>query len=109
MYAIGGHVYESDGRNSLKSVECYDSRENCWMMVCAIPAAMEFHNAVEHKEKKIYISQGEFFLFNEAERDSWGFLIPLTVPRIQGLVGVYKYSIYYIAGTCGDHECVFYY
>lgn len=56
MYAIGGHVYESDGRNSLKSVECYDSRENCWMMVCAIPAAMEFHNAVEHKEKNLHFT-----------------------------------------------------
>lgn len=57
MYAIGGRVYEGDGRNSLKSVECYDSRENCWTTVCAMPVAMEFHNAVEYKEK-IYVLQG---------------------------------------------------
>nr|XP_020140943.1 kelch repeat and BTB domain-containing protein 8 isoform X1 [Microcebus murinus] len=106
MYAIGGRVYEGDGRNSLKSVECYDSRENCWTTVCAMPVAMEFHNAVEYKEK-IYVLQGEFFLFYEPQKDYWGFLTPMTVPRIQGLAAVYKDSIYYIAGTCGNHQRVF--
>ncbi|XP_005860863.1 PREDICTED: kelch repeat and BTB domain-containing protein 8 isoform X3 [Myotis brandtii] len=120
MYAIGGRVYEGDGRNSLKSVECYDSRENCWTTVCAMPVAMEFHNAVEYKEK-IYVLQGrclsglvlhervagEFFLFYEPQKDYWGFLTPMTVPRIQGLAAVYKDSIYYIAGTCGNHQRMF--
>ncbi|XP_075406025.1 kelch repeat and BTB domain-containing protein 8 isoform X1 [Tenrec ecaudatus] len=106
MYAIGGRVYEGDGRNSLKSVECYDSRENCWRTVCAMPVAMEFHNAVEYKEK-IYVLQGEFFLFYEPQKDYWGFLTPMTVPRIQGLAAIYKNSIYYIAGTCGNHQRVF--
>nr|XP_010588475.2 kelch repeat and BTB domain-containing protein 8 [Loxodonta africana] len=106
MYAIGGRVYEGDGRNSLKSVECYDSRENCWRTVCAMPVAMEFHNAVEYKEK-IYVLQGEFFLFYEPQKDYWGFLTPMTVPRIQGLAAVYNDSIYYIAGTCGNHQRMF--
>lgn len=106
MYAIGGRVYEGDGRNSLKSVECYDSRENRWTTVCAMPVAMEFHNAVEYKEK-IYVLQGEFFLFYEPQKDYWGFLTPMTVPRIQGLAAVYKNSIYYIAGTCGNHQRMF--
>ncbi|TRZ21495.1 hypothetical protein HGM15179_005614 [Zosterops borbonicus] len=56
LYAIGGRVYEGDGRNSLKSVECYDSRENCWTAVCPMPVAMEFHSAVEYKDN-IYVLQ----------------------------------------------------
>lgn len=58
LYAIGGRVYEGDGRNSLKSVECYDSRENCWTAVCPMPVAMEFHSAVEYKDN-IYVLQGK--------------------------------------------------
>lgn len=58
LYALGGRVYEGDGRNALKSVECYDARDNCWTAVSPMPVAMEFHSAVEYKEK-IYILQGE--------------------------------------------------
>lgn len=54
MYVIGGRVYEGDGRNLLKFVECYDSRENCWMIVCVMLVVMEFYNVVEYKEK-IYV------------------------------------------------------
>lgn len=31
----------------------------------------------------------------------------MTVPRIQGLATVYNDSIYYIAGTCGNHQRMF--
>ncbi|XP_009089406.1 kelch repeat and BTB domain-containing protein 8 [Cinclus cinclus] len=106
LYAIGGRVYEGDGRNSLKSVECYDSRENCWTAVCPMPVAMEFHSAVEYKDN-IYVLQGEFFLCYDPQKDYWGFLTPMTVPRIQGLATVYNDSIYYIAGTCGNHQRMF--
>ncbi|XP_028575282.1 kelch repeat and BTB domain-containing protein 8 isoform X1 [Podarcis muralis] len=106
LYAIGGRVYEGDGRNSLKSVECYDGRENCWTAVCPMPVAMEFHNAVEYKDN-IYVLQGEFFLCYDPRKDYWGFLTPMTVPRIQGLAAVYNNSIYYIAGTCGNHQRMF--
>nr|XP_033782619.1 kelch repeat and BTB domain-containing protein 8 isoform X2 [Geotrypetes seraphini] len=105
LYAIGGRVYEGDGRNPLKSVECYDTRDNCWTAVSLMPAAMEFHSAVEYKDK-IYILQGEVFLCYDPQKDYWGYLTPMTVPRIQGLAAVYKDSIYYIAGTCGNHQRV---
>ncbi|KAH0519304.1 Kelch repeat and BTB domain-containing protein 8 [Microtus ochrogaster] len=45
-------------------------------------------------------------LFYEPQKDYWGFLTPMTVSRVQGLASVYKDSIYYIAGTCGNHQCV---
>ncbi|XP_029456912.1 kelch repeat and BTB domain-containing protein 8 isoform X2 [Rhinatrema bivittatum] len=105
LYAIGGRVYEGDGRNPLKSVECYDTRDNCWTAVSLMPTAMEFHSAVEYKDK-IYILQGEVFLCYDPQQDYWGYLTPMTVPRIQGLGAVYKDSIYYIAGTCGNHQRV---
>jgi len=58
LYALGGRVYEGDGRNALKSVECYDARDNCWTAVSPMPVALEFHSAVEYKDR-IYILQGE--------------------------------------------------
>lgn len=58
LYALGGRVYEGDGRNALKSVECYDTRDNCWTAVSPMPVAMEFHSAVEYKDR-IYVLQGE--------------------------------------------------
>lgn len=54
-----------------------------------------------------FLFLGEFFLFYEPQKDYWGFLTPMTVPRIQGLAAVYKDSIYYIAGTCGNHQRMF--
>ncbi|XP_014390722.1 PREDICTED: kelch repeat and BTB domain-containing protein 8 isoform X5 [Myotis brandtii] len=56
---------------------------------------------------KLVYCCGEFFLFYEPQKDYWGFLTPMTVPRIQGLAAVYKDSIYYIAGTCGNHQRMF--
>lgn len=50
---------------------------------------------------------GEFFLCYDPQKDYWGFLTPMTVPRIQGLATVYNDSIYYIAGTCGNHQRMF--
>ncbi|XP_078517611.1 kelch repeat and BTB domain-containing protein 8 [Lissotriton helveticus] len=105
LYAIGGRVYEGDGRNPLKSVECYDSRDNCWSAVSMMPSAMEFHSAVEHKEL-IYVLQGEVFLCYDPHKDYWGYLTPMTVPRSQGMAAVYKDSIYYVAGTRGNHQRV---
>lgn len=61
LYALGGRVYEGDGRNALKSVECYDARDNCWTAVSPMPVAMEFHSAVEYKDR-IYVLQGEFIM-----------------------------------------------
>lgn len=61
LYALGGRVYEGDGRNALKSVECYDARDNCWTAVSPMPVAMEFHSAVEYKER-IYVLQGEVLM-----------------------------------------------
>ncbi|XP_019715327.1 kelch repeat and BTB domain-containing protein 8 isoform X3 [Hippocampus comes] len=57
LYALGGRVYEGDGRNALKSVECYDARDNCWTAVSPMPVAMEFHSAVEYRDR-IYVLQG---------------------------------------------------
>lgn len=68
------------------------------------------HNYQEEICKCIYsffFFLGEFFLFYEPQKDYWGFLTPMTVPRIQGLAAVYKDSIYYIAGTCGNHQRMF--
>ncbi|XP_075430388.1 kelch repeat and BTB domain-containing protein 8 isoform X1 [Ascaphus truei] len=103
QYAIGGRVYEGDGRNPLKSVECYDGRDNCWAAVSLMPVAMEFHSAVEYSDK-IYILQGDVFLCYDPQRDYWGYLTPMTVPRVQGMAAVYKDSIYYIAGIHGNHR-----
>lgn len=64
LYALGGRVYEGDGRNALKSVECYDARDNCWTAVSPMPVAMEFHSAVEYKDR-IYVLQGEFLCSGE--------------------------------------------
>lgn len=58
LYALGGRVYEGDGRNALKSVECYDARDNCWTAVSPMPVAMEFHSALEYRDR-IYVLQGE--------------------------------------------------
>ncbi|XP_007893388.2 kelch repeat and BTB domain-containing protein 8 isoform X2 [Callorhinchus milii] len=103
IYAVGGRVYEGDGRNALKSVECYDGRDNCWTAVCPMPVAMEFHTAVEYQDN-IYVLQGEFFLCYNPHKDYWGCLTPMNVPRSQGLSTVYKDSIYNIAGTCKAHQ-----
>ncbi|KAM8930782.1 kelch repeat and BTB domain-containing protein 8 [Pelodytes ibericus] len=96
-YAIGGRVYEGDGRNALKSVECYDPRDNRWTTVCAMPVAMEHHCAVVYKEK-IYVLQGDLFLCYDPDTDYWCYLSPMTVPRTQGLAAAYKGYIYCIAG-----------
>ncbi|XP_041047397.1 kelch repeat and BTB domain-containing protein 8 isoform X2 [Carcharodon carcharias] len=103
IYAIGGRVYEGDGRNALKSVECYDARDNCWIAVCPMPVAMEFHAAVEYQDN-IYVLQGEFFLCYDPHKDYWGCLTPMSVPRSQGLSAVCKSSIYYVAGICKAHQ-----
>ncbi|XP_051874642.1 kelch repeat and BTB domain-containing protein 8 isoform X1 [Pristis pectinata] len=103
IYAVGGRVYEGDGRNALKSVECYDSRDNCWIAVCPMPVAMEFHTAVEHQDK-IYVLQGEFFLCYNPHKDYWGCLTPMSVPRSAGLSAVCKDLIYYVAGICKAHQ-----
>ncbi|XP_006002098.1 kelch repeat and BTB domain-containing protein 8 isoform X2 [Latimeria chalumnae] len=106
LYAVGGRVYEGDGRNALKSVECYDIRDNCWTAVSPMPVAMEFHSAVEYKDH-IYVLQGECFLWYDPHTEYWGHLTPMTVPRIQGLAAVYNSSIYYVAGTYGNHQRTF--
>ncbi|XP_053576665.1 kelch repeat and BTB domain-containing protein 8 [Bombina bombina] len=103
QYAIGGRVYEGDGRNPLKSVECYDGRENCWTVVGLMPVAMEFHSAVEYKEK-IYILQGDVFLCYDPQKDCWCYLTPMTVPRVQGMAAVHNDSIYYVGGICGNQR-----
>ncbi|XP_075039505.1 kelch repeat and BTB domain-containing protein 8 [Mixophyes fleayi] len=103
QYAIGGRVYEGDGRNPLKSVECYDVRDNRWTAVSLMPVEMEFHSAVEYKEK-IYVLQGEIFLCYDPIKNYWCYLTPMTVPRVQGMAAVYKDSIYYVAGTLGKHR-----
>ncbi|XP_023649747.1 kelch repeat and BTB domain-containing protein 8 isoform X1 [Paramormyrops kingsleyae] len=106
LYALGGRVYEGDGRNALKSVECYDARDNRWTAVSPMPVAMEFHSAIEYKER-IYVLQGEHFFFFEPHKDYWGHLTPMSVPRSQGLATLYKNCIYYIAGTCRNHQRTF--
>ncbi|MBN3323398.1 KBTB8 protein, partial [Atractosteus spatula] len=106
LYALGGRVYEGDGRNALKSVECYDSRDNCWTSVSAMPVAMEFHSAVEYKDK-IFVLQGEYFFCYDPRKDYWGHLTPMRIPRSQGLGVVYKNCIYYIAGICKNHQRTF--
>ncbi|MGH0178816.1 UNVERIFIED_CONTAM: hypothetical protein FKN15_078517 [Acipenser sinensis] len=106
LYAVGGRVYEGDGRNALKSVECYDTRDNCWTAVSPMPVAMEFHSAVEYKDH-IYVLQGEYFFCYDPHKDYWGHLPPMTVPRTQGLAALYKNSIYYIAGICRNHQRTF--
>ncbi|XP_041080698.1 kelch repeat and BTB domain-containing protein 8 [Polyodon spathula] len=106
LYALGGRVYEGDGRNALKSVECYDTRDNCWTAVSPMPVAMEFHSAVEYKDH-IYVLQGEYFFCYDPHKDYWGHLPPMTVPRTQGLAALYKNSIYYIAGICRNHQRTF--
>ncbi|KAK7916748.1 hypothetical protein WMY93_012509 [Mugilogobius chulae] len=73
LYALGGRVYEGDGRNALKSVECYDARDNCWTAVSPMPVAMEFHSAVEYKDR-IYVLQGEYFFYFDPRKDYWSHL-----------------------------------
>ncbi|XP_028680871.1 kelch repeat and BTB domain-containing protein 8 [Erpetoichthys calabaricus] len=106
LYALGGRVYEGDGRNALKSVECYDARDNCWTAVSPMPAAMEFHSAVEYKDH-IYVLQGEYFFCYNPHKDYWGHLTTMNVPRTQGLAAVYKNCIYYIAGIGRNHQRMF--
>ncbi|XP_072328403.1 kelch repeat and BTB domain-containing protein 8 isoform X2 [Scyliorhinus torazame] len=103
IYAVGGRVYEGDGRNALKSMECYDTRDNCWIAVCPMPVAMEFHAAVEYQDN-IYVLQGEFFLCYNPHKDYWGCLTPMSMPRSQGLSAICKSSIYYVAGICKAHQ-----
>lgn len=67
LYALGGRVYEGDGRNALKSVECYDARDNCWTAVSPMPVAMEFHSALEYRDR-IYVLQGEQIFFTPVLR-----------------------------------------
>ncbi|XP_046881871.1 kelch repeat and BTB domain-containing protein 8 [Hypomesus transpacificus] len=106
LYALGGRVYEGDGRNALKSVECYDARDNCWTAVSPMPVAMEFHSAVEYRDR-IYVLQGEFFFCFDPRKDYWGHLAPMSVPRSQGLAALHKSCIYYIAGICRNHQRTF--
>ncbi|XP_010793574.1 kelch repeat and BTB domain-containing protein 8 [Notothenia coriiceps] len=106
LYALGGRVYEGDGRNALKSVECYDARDNCWTAVSAMPAAMEFHSAVEYRDR-IYVLQGEYFFCFDPRKDYWSHLAPMSVPRSQGLAALHKNCIYYIAGICKNHQRTF--
>ncbi|KAM3914599.1 kelch repeat and BTB domain-containing protein 8 [Leptodactylus fuscus] len=103
IYAIGGRVYEGDGRNPLRSVECYDARDNCWTGVSLMPVALEFHVAVEHKNS-IYILQGDVFLCFDPAVDNWCYLTPMNIPRVQGMAAVYKDSIYYIGGIRNNHR-----
>ncbi|KTG41785.1 hypothetical protein cypCar_00003217 [Cyprinus carpio] len=106
LYALGGRVYEGDGRNALKSVECYDARDNCWTAVSPMPVAMEFHSTVEYKDR-IYVLQGEYFFCFDPRKDYWGHLPSMNVPRTQGLAALYKNCIYYIAGICRNHQRTF--
>ncbi|XP_061076720.1 kelch repeat and BTB domain-containing protein 8 [Conger conger] len=106
LYALGGRVYEGDGRNALKSVECYDIRDNRWTAVSPMPVAMEFHSAIEYKDR-IYVLQGEYFFCFDPHKDYWGHLVPMNVPRSQGLAALHKGSIYYIAGICRNHQRTF--
>uniref|UniRef100_A0A8C6PUH1 Kelch repeat and BTB domain containing 8 n=1 Tax=Nothobranchius furzeri TaxID=105023 RepID=A0A8C6PUH1_NOTFU len=106
LFALGGRVYEGDGRNALKSVECYDARDNCWTAVSPMPVAMEFHSAVEYKDR-IYVIQGEYFFCYDPRKDYWSHLVPMSVPRSQGLAALYKNCIYYIAGICRNHQRTF--
>lgn len=76
LYALGGRVYEGDGRNALKSMECYDARDNCWTAVSPMPVAMEFHSALEYRDR-IYVLQGELLCFSMA---LWG-----SIHRINGI------------------------
>ncbi|XP_068107871.1 kelch repeat and BTB domain-containing protein 8 isoform X2 [Hyperolius riggenbachi] len=103
QYAIGGRVYEGDGRNPLKSVECYDVRDNCWTAVSLMPVAMEFHSAIEYKDK-IYVLQGDVFLCYDPPKDYWCYLTPMSVPRTQGMAAVYKDNIFYVAGIQGNRR-----
>ena len=61
LYALGGHVYEGDGRNALKSMEQYDGGEGSWQAVAPMPLPLEFHSAVAYKNK-IYVLEGESVL-----------------------------------------------
>uniref|UniRef100_A0A8C9WRF9 Kelch repeat and BTB (POZ) domain containing 8 n=1 Tax=Scleropages formosus TaxID=113540 RepID=A0A8C9WRF9_SCLFO len=106
LYALGGRVYEGDGRNALKSVECYDTRDNYWTAVSPMPVAMEFHSALDYKDR-IYVLQGEYFFCYDPHKDYWGHLAPMGVPRSQGLAALYNNCIYYIAGTCKSHQRTF--
>uniref|UniRef100_A0A8C9T993 Kelch repeat and BTB (POZ) domain containing 8 n=1 Tax=Scleropages formosus TaxID=113540 RepID=A0A8C9T993_SCLFO len=106
IYALGGRVYEGDGRNALKSVECYDARDNYWMAVSPMPIAMEFHSAIEYKDR-IYVLQGEYFFCYDPHKDYWGAMVPMSVPRSQGLAALHKNFIYYIAGTGKNHQRTF--
>ncbi|CAH2312966.1 kelch repeat and BTB domain-containing 8 isoform X1, partial [Pelobates cultripes] len=102
-YALGGRVYEGDGRNPVKSVESYDNRDNCWTTVSLMPVMMEFQSAVVYKDK-IYIPQGDVFLCYDPQTDYWGHLTPMTVTRYQGMAAVYKDSIYYVGGIHCNHR-----
>ncbi|KAG7493606.1 kelch repeat and BTB domain-containing protein 8 [Solea senegalensis] len=106
LYALGGRVYEGDGRNALKSVEYYDARDNCWTAVSPMPVAMEFHSAVEYRDR-IYVLQGEYFFCYDPRKDYWSHLPPMSVPRSQGLAALHKNCIYYIAGICRNHQRTF--
>ncbi|XP_066526614.1 kelch repeat and BTB domain-containing protein 8 [Hoplias malabaricus] len=106
LYALGGRVYEGDGRNALKSVECYDARDNCWTAVSPMPVAMEFHSAIEYKDR-IYVLQGEYFFCFDPRKDYWGHMAPMSVPRSQGLAALHRNNIYYIAGICRNHQRTF--
>ncbi|XP_028303445.1 kelch repeat and BTB domain-containing protein 8 [Gouania willdenowi] len=106
LYALGGGVYEGDGRNALKSMECYDARDNCWTAVTPMPVAMEFHSALEYRDR-IYVLQGEHFFSFDPRKEYWSHLAPMSVPRSQGLAALYKNCIYYIAGICKNHQRIF--
>lgn len=52
------------------------------------------------------LTSGEVFLCYDPHKDYWGYRTPMTVPRSQGMAAVYKDSIYYVAGTRGNHQRV---
>uniref|UniRef100_A0A8C5R6X6 Kelch repeat and BTB domain containing 8 n=1 Tax=Leptobrachium leishanense TaxID=445787 RepID=A0A8C5R6X6_9ANUR len=97
-FAVGGRVYEGDGRNPVRTIECYDSRDDCWMAVTQMPIVMDSHSAVVYKEK-IYILQGDDFISYDPQNDYWCPLFPMTVPRFQGMAAVHKDTIYYVGGV----------
>ncbi|XP_061407712.1 kelch repeat and BTB domain-containing protein 8 isoform X1 [Lethenteron reissneri] len=97
-YAVGGHVYEGDGRNALKSVERYSERDEVWTSVSPMPVAMEYHS-VAAALGRIYVLQGDVFLAYQAEHDHWEYLTPMTVPRLQSHALVCGDWLYCVGGA----------
>uniref|UniRef100_UPI00358FAF81 kelch repeat and BTB domain-containing protein 8 isoform X2 n=1 Tax=Myxine glutinosa TaxID=7769 RepID=UPI00358FAF81 len=105
LYALGGHVYEGDGRNALKSVEQYDGGEGSWQAVAPMPLPLEFHSAVAYKNK-IYVLEGEVFLSYSPTGDTWSFLPPMSAPRFQSEMAVLGDWLYVVGGVMMDGQRV---